>query len=257
MRTADVLDRVLAGEPVEASPEVRELAELAALLQGAWQQPPPPTAIARSRAAAMEAFLGGNGSAALPAPILLPRPARGRRVLVRLAVAAALVVGVPAAGWAASQDALPGEVMYPVKRAFEEVRLAFAGDPADEAEILLGMAAERLEEAAVADALGREDSAEEAFAGYDDAVLRFDGRIEQAQALNLPVGGLLAQAEDLRGVYEQLVEAIVGVPSASIRPEQPATSAQPEESGKTRGSTDGVSPCGSGGLPPSPEDRGQ
>lgn len=231
MKAPDVLDRVLAGEPVQASPEVRELARLAGILQGTWEAAPAAEATARGRAAALEAF---GDAAALPTmPIVPARPTRARRLVARMALAASLVIGLPAAAWAASEDALPGELMYPVKRAFEEVRLALAGSPADEAEVLLGIAAERLGEAAVADALGLDDVAAEAVAGYEDAVGRFDERILAARALGLPVQGLADWANGLFARHEALIDAING------RSVGPPAHAQPGSDEDPRGGSKG------------------
>jgi len=223
MRNSDVLDRVLAGERVEgASPEVLELARLASVLQGAWQGAPTKAATDRTRTAALSAFQGsgnGNGSSASPAPLPAVRPSRARRVVARLALAAALAVGLPVTAWAASQDALPGQLLYPVKRGFEEVRLAVAGDPVDEARVLLDMAGERVEEAIRAASFGLEQEADLARQGYEETVARFEGRIVEAQALGLSVEGLLEEATELFTSYQQVFGAIFGLPPAMAEPE--------------------------------------
>jgi uncharacterized membrane protein YgcG len=223
MRNSDVLDRVLAGEQVEgASPEVLELAQLASVLQGAWQGAPTKAATDRTRTTVLSAFQGsgnGNGSSASPAQLPAVRPSRARRVVARLALAAALAVGLPVTAWAASQDALPGQLLYPVKRGFEEVRLAIAGDPVDEARVLLDMAGERVEEAIRAAAFGLEQEADLARQGYEETVARFEGRIVEAQALGLSVEGLLEEATELFTIYEQVFGAIFGLPPATAEPE--------------------------------------
>ncbi len=248
MKAADELDLVLKGEAVEASQPVRELAELAALLQGAWQDGPAPDATDRVRNAAMAAF------AAPTAAPTRARPGRPRRVVARLALVAALVVGAPVAAWGASADALPGEILYPVKRGFEEVRLVLAGDAASEAEVLLGMAEERLSEAVLALSLGLDAVVEQALAGYDDALLRFDARIAQAQAEGLPVESLLEEAQGLAVVHEELFETsdepASVVPEAPVAPEEPAGNTGGDENGNkvgAKGSNQGGGTHGGGG----------
>jgi uncharacterized membrane protein YgcG len=255
VKAPEALDRILAGESVEAPPQVRELVELAGLLQGAWQGAPAPAVKGRARVAAMEAFVAAPATA--PMPKIPARRTRGRRLVARMALVAALVAGVPTAAWAASENALPGELMYPVKRAIEEVRLVIAGDAADEARVLLGMMTDRVGEAAVAHALGRDDAASEALAGYDDALIRFRGRIVQARAAGLSVSGFLEQATDLEAAHQQVVLAISGPAPAVTEPAAvvPAPSA-PETQGKANHGKVGGKNGGSGHHGPSKNSRG-
>ena len=220
MRNADVLDRILAGEQVEAaSQEVRELAQLASVLQSAWGDGPTKAATSRTRTAVLAAFEeNGNGSSPAATPVRVVPISRGRRLVARMALAAALVVGLPVTAFAASEDALPGQLLYPVKRGFEEVRLALAGDPVDEARVLLNIAGERVEETVLAAGLGLDSVAQLARDGYDEAVARFEGRIVEAQALGLPVQGLLDEAADLFAGYQQVFDAIFGPPPAAPAP---------------------------------------
>ena len=235
MKAADALDRMLRGEPVDASEPVRELAELAALLQGAWQDGPTPAAADKTKAAAMEAF------AAAPtvpiAPGVTPhraRPSRGRRVFARVALVAALVAGLPTAAWGASEDALPGDLLYGLKRGFEETQLILAGDAVHEAAVLLEMARERLEEAIRGTALGLEDVVDQALLGYDDAMLRFQARVVVAEAEALPVEALLAEAGELSEAHDRLFEAkgdpLPTMPEISVGPAEGA-----DKGGKAKG----------------------
>ena len=234
MKAADALDRMLRGEPVDASGPVRELAELAALLQGAWQDGPTPAAADKTKAAAMEAFVAAP---TVPiAPGVTPhraRPSRGRRVFARVALVAALVAGLPTAAWAASEDALPGEILYSLKRGFEESQLILAGNVADEAAVLLEMVQERLEEAIRGTALGLEDVVDQALVGYDDAMLRFQARLVAAEAEGLPVEALLEEAGELSEAHDRLFEA-----KADPLPTQPEISVDPSDQadkGKAKG----------------------
>lgn len=205
MRAPEALDRMLAGELVDAPEEVRELAELATMLQGTWQGEPTTAQTTRAKTAAMEAFAV---TAAGPTVVQV-RPSRPRRIFARVALAAALVgVGLPGVAWAASENALPGEVLYPVKRAFEEAQIAVAGNPADEAAVLLEIAAERLREAAMAQSRELENVVEQALAGFRDALGRFEDRLQAAQALDLPLDGLVQRSLVLSTQYQRILEAL-------------------------------------------------
>lgn len=231
---ANVLDRLITGEQVEATPEVRELAQLATILQGAWQAGPTKAATNRTRAAVLSAFVengNGNGAAAVATPIAAARVSRGRRVLARVALAAALVLTLPAAAWAASEDALPGQLMYPVKRGFEEVRVALAGDPVDEARVLLDLMGERVEEVILAASLDLGPTAQQAREGFDELVARFQGRIAEAEALGLSVEQVTAEAAAAYASYQEIFNAIFGAPPAAPAPQptEVLSAAVPEE----------------------------
>lgn len=219
MKAAEELDRMLAGEQVEASEDVRELAALAALLQGAWQEGPDAASATRVRTAALSAFQEAPAAASTVPSIVRARPSGGRRLAVRMALVAALVAGLPTAAWAATEDSLPGELLYPVKRGFEEVRLVLAGDAASEAEVLLGMSEERIEEAVQALGRGLDAVVAQALVGYEDAMLRFQARIVQAQAEGLPVAPLLEEAAELEAIQDEIFEEDVA--PTVIPPEAP------------------------------------
>jgi Domain of unknown function (DUF5667) len=79
------------------------------------------------------------------------RPTRRRsrsraRVAVTVLLAATLLVSMTAMTAVASANALPGQLLYPAKRATEQVRLALAASPSDRAEIRLDLAQTRLAE---------------------------------------------------------------------------------------------------------------
>lgn len=71
---------------------------------------------------------------------------RWRRRTAAALVAAVLVLASGAGTVWAAQSALPGDVLYPVKRASESVRLALARDPGAKARLHLELADRRLEE---------------------------------------------------------------------------------------------------------------
>ena len=107
------------------------------------------------------------------APSALPvrqRRHNERRLVVAATVA--VLVGGSAGMAAASEHALPGEVLYPVKRVIESVRVGTATSPADRGRDLLSQASGRLQE--VRDLLGS-DSAE-ADAEVPGTLAQFDSQ---------------------------------------------------------------------------------
>lgn len=148
----DHLDRIAAGEPAEAL--LRQLAadpatmELAAMLELALRlEQRLPIALPAPRRARMQAEL----QAAFQARSAARPPARlawfgGSRLLLRgLAVVTALIL---AAGSAvvASADSLPGQLLYPVKRAAEQARLSLALDLGTRTRLRLDFSEARMDE---------------------------------------------------------------------------------------------------------------
>ena len=72
------------------------------------------------------------------------RPARERRIAI--AVGALALVGATTSVAMAAQSALPGEALYPVKRAIENAQTGFSTDEADKGSRLLANASGRLDE---------------------------------------------------------------------------------------------------------------
>jgi len=66
--------------------------------------------------------------------------------LVKVLVAVALIFGMTAGTVSASQESLPGSVLYPVKLQYENVRLATTGDGEAKALLALAYAQERVDE---------------------------------------------------------------------------------------------------------------
>ncbi len=77
---------------------------------------------------------------------LVSFPASHRRRTATAAAAACLVVASGVGVAAASQSALPGDALYPLKRGIEQVELRFAGSQADRGGELLDQASTRLSE---------------------------------------------------------------------------------------------------------------
>jgi len=117
------------------------------------QVPPPPQGLKAGR----ERFLAQAARLPKERPFAGARvQAKPRRRKMKLALAykivaavLAVVMGTAALGGGvayAASDSLPGEPLYPVKLAFEDVRLAFSAGPAARAQLGMAFAAERVRE---------------------------------------------------------------------------------------------------------------
>lgn len=101
-------------------------ADVVARLQACLTSPSLDDAVrARHREAIrVEAMRAHPGRPAAPAPAPAPAPARARRLALTLAAAGLVVVMGATGAVAASGDALPGQLLYPVKELTEQVVLA-------------------------------------------------------------------------------------------------------------------------------------
>jgi hypothetical protein len=97
---------------------------------------------------------------------------------LRLVLASLLAILLLAGAASASATALPGDTLYPLKRALEASRLALTFDPASRQAFDAELAARRRHEAAQVLALGRE------------ITLEFQGTVEAVSAGQLRVSGL-------------------------------------------------------------------
>ena len=95
------------------------------------------------------------------------------RRAVRLGSALALAGGLMGGAITASADSMPGQPLYAIKPAVEQVELALTWDPAANTRLRLAFAARRLEEAQHLVALGRAREALALIDEYDAAVGRF------------------------------------------------------------------------------------
>ncbi len=128
--------------------------EAAELARAALSAPVPAPSLARGRAR----FLQAAQPAARPAGWLALLPAaRLRAAPLRATLAALVLVALAALGTgAASATALPGDVLYPVKRALEDARLAVTVEARARDDYAETLRARRRLEAAQAAATGRE-----------------------------------------------------------------------------------------------------
>lgn len=96
-----------------------------------------------------------------------PHPRRSPRRRRLAGLTAALVAGTATVGMVASSaSAVPGDVLYPVKRGVESVQLAVHRDDAGRGQTQLDQANERLREAWTLDSTGRDDRVADALDAF-------------------------------------------------------------------------------------------
>lgn len=203
-------------EPAVPAHLAEELAPLIELAEGleALALPRPSADYRRRLAAAV---------AAAPAPRSLPRPSRlplglplwrrlWRSTALTAAAAATVVLFLATGVTFASANALPGELLYPVKRTVEEARLWLASDEAAMG-LHLAYADRRLQEAQVAP-----DSAGTLLADFTREVTAALVRADQALAAGAPRARVSAPLLTwLLGARLRLVTARPGLPPMAWR----------------------------------------
>lgn len=155
-RRADEFAALVDGSSGDGDTRFGDLLQLVAELREAPSTTPRPEFVLALReqlmAAADEALVPTSHKLALPAQ---PRTRRDRRVAI--AVGAFALVGASSTVAVASQNALPGDALYPIKRAIESAQTSLQTDDSARAEQILDNASGRLDEAR---ALALRDSAE-------------------------------------------------------------------------------------------------
>lgn len=203
------LDEVVAGRPVDTPAPLGDLAAVAARLRAAAGARVSPAVAERHLLLMNEA--ARERATAAPAP---PRRPAGRRVAIVLAATMLLALGASQVGFAAS-DALPGDLLYPVKRAVERLNLAVHPGAVSRATIHLELAERRLTELAAlvdrGDDRERIDAAASAYRAQSQTAVDELGRAQDAgldiEALVARVDGrLAAHIEHLVGVHEWVPE---------------------------------------------------
>lgn len=129
------LDRLVQGLPAHAPEGLDLLVQTARVAREAFATEVP-DAVARAHIAAM------TGAT------MLERRRPRHRVAMMLIAAAVTTVLLAGGAVAASAGALPGQILYPVKRAVEKIDLAFHHDPGSRARLHLEFAQRRLNELA-------------------------------------------------------------------------------------------------------------
>lgn len=119
-----------------------------------------------------------------PAPILV-------RGLVLLVVIAGLVGGATVA----SADSLPDDLLYGVKLAGEQLRLAVAVSPEDRASVALSIAEHRLDEAERLATAGREDDAIVATAAYGSSLAAAAADLASIERIDPRTAALVTQMQ--------------------------------------------------------------
>ncbi|CAN5471443.1 hypothetical protein BH23ACT9_BH23ACT9_01800 [soil metagenome] len=160
MTNYDVLERILDGTAApaeEMTDELREMARLADLLASTAASTAPPAVMsAAARNELRNALVReANTRAALPPPLLtrlrerMTSRVEGFAYSARLAGVSGVAVAVLSTGGVsvATEASLPGDALYGLKLAAEDVRLRFSTVGLPRAEGLLGQILNRLEEA--------------------------------------------------------------------------------------------------------------
>jgi len=198
-RRADALDRLMDGAAAGAtgSEDLGALVSLAADLRGGLAPAPAARAV-RARVLARVT----NGVAASQAA-----PRLGRRTILRPAYALAglllvltLTFGATAAY--ASEAALPGDVLYGVKRGLEDVQLVLSTTAAGDSALVEHFADRRVDEIEALTGRGRWDDAERALQAYPEVVDELVA-LSQADAVDSQAARLGHHLEILRRVAEK------------------------------------------------------
>lgn len=134
-----------------------------------------------------------------PAPAI-PAATPWRRRLVAASAVLAITTGGAAATAVASTDALPGDRLYQVKRAVEQIQLALAGSELDKAKRYLAIASERLSEVRTLLALNPA-------AAEDPALVQ-----ELRDTLSAASGALAEGAERFFAIFGETADASVLAP---------------------------------------------
>jgi hypothetical protein len=144
--------------------------------------------------------------------ILAPRPSRWSiQALLRPALgAAATLVLVLAGATSAAASSLPGDALYPVKRASEDVRLALTFDAFARTQLLSELTDRRIEELAEI-AKRRPSLAPTATEEYAEAVERFADALDDLHAVSTEKrAAAQALAEAARAKHKAMLDAVKG-----------------------------------------------
>lgn len=150
---------------------------------------------------------------------LRPMPLKRRFSMVGVVIAIVLALSAAAGGTAyASQGSLPGDTLYPVKLATEQVRMALPGDDAAKAERALGFAETRIEEI---EALAESDRAQHlglAADKYDDAMDVVLARLERAANEGMVAGNVTVNLAEATARHLSLLDKIYEMVPEQAKP---------------------------------------
>jgi len=116
----------------------------------------------------------------------------------------------------ASTEALPGDLLYPVKHGLEQARLAISTTSEGDTALLVGFADERLAEAEALAAAGRLADLELALQGYESEITALVGLVEE-----VPAGASDGPLEDVESRLSHHLEVL-----ARVRTRVPASAQQ-------------------------------
>ena len=116
----------------------------------------------------------------------------------------------------ASAEALPGDLLYPVKQGLEQARLAISTTPEGDTALLVGFADERLAEVEALAAAGRLADLESALQGYESEITALVGLAEE-----IPAGASAGPLEDVESRLSHHLEVL-----ARVRTRAPASAQQ-------------------------------
>ena len=182
------------------------------------------------------------------ATVLAPRPARlPLLAFLRPALAAAAIVVLVLAGaTGAAASSLPGDPLYGLKRAGENVQVALTFDDLARMQLLSELADRRLDELAEV-ARQRPSAAPTATAQYADAVERFADALDSLRDGDSDVKRNAAQAlaEAARDKHKPVLEEVKEKVSKDLQPAvQEVIERENERANPGRGSTGGNRPSG-------------
>jgi hypothetical protein len=198
----DELDALLDGRPVELTDELAPLVEAADALRAelASFQLDPEVADRH-----LEQALQGPG-AVVPLPVRQPNGWDVRRRVAAVVLAAALVL---APATMASAAALPGQAMYPLKLAIEQLRLASVQwSPAREAGERTRVADVRLDEVQSLIKLRMFNQLPNALEAFSKAVLAARKAVEEAAQEGEPVPVVAAQLSRVAAVGGEVAQQV-------------------------------------------------
>jgi len=139
--------------------------------------------------------------------------------MVGVVIAIVLALSAAVGGTAyASQGSLPGDTLYPVKLATEQVRMALPGDDATKAERALGFAETRIEEI---QALAESDGAQHlglAADEYDDTMDLVLSRLKRASREGTMAGNVTVALADATARHLSLLDKIYDMVPEQAKP---------------------------------------
>jgi len=139
-----------------------------------------------------------------------PKPTLLRRRFSMVGVVIAIVLTLSAAGGTAyaSQGSLPGDTLYPVKLATEQVRMALPGDDLSKAERALTLAERRVEEMEALASRSSADDLARAAEAYCDAMDRVRARLKRAADGGLITANVTARIAEATARHLYVIDAV-------------------------------------------------